>query len=38
MEEDQAEVLTRTFALEQVIRGFLTSESVKKELEAMAAL
>lgn len=38
VEATQAEVFTRTIALEQVVRGSLTPESAKKELEAMVAL
>lgn len=38
IEAAQAEVMTKTFTLEQVIRGSLALDSAKKELEAMAAL
>lgn len=38
IEAAKAEVLTRTFALEQVLRGSLTFELAKKELDAMTAI
>lgn len=38
MESAQAEVLMRTFTLEQVFRGFLDPELAKKELDVMATI